>query len=183
MGLGLAIARHLVELHGGLVKAESLGEGMGATFTVTIPLMRSVQTSAEENRIRHNFPIVEGVRVLVVDDEPDNLELITFTLEQYGVEVRAVSSSREALSILAQWQPDLLLSDIGMPEMDGYTFIQKLRDLPTEQDRFLPAIALTAYAGETNHQQALSAGFQKHLTKPVDPVELIFAIGETLGKG
>jgi PAS domain S-box-containing protein len=176
LGLGLAIVRRLVEFHGGSVKADSPGVGQGATFTVTLPLKTAIPQMNREDMQSDDSLNLEGLRVLVVDDDADNLDLITFILEQYGVEVRAVASAKDALSIVIQWQPDLLLSDIGMPEVDGYTLIRQIRALPEEQGGQVRAIALTAYAGEMNQQQALSAGFQEHITKPVDPTELALAI-------
>jgi CheY-like chemotaxis protein len=128
-------------------------------------------------------PNLEGVRVLVVDDEKDTLELIVFILEQYGASVKAVNSAREAIAALATWQPEILLSDIGMPEMDGYMLIRQIRALPKEQGGEIKAIALTAYAGESDHQQILSSGFQKHVTKPVEPVELAAAISSIVRLG
>jgi hypothetical protein len=129
-----------------------------------------------------NVPNLQELRVLVVDDEVDTLKLLVFILEQYGAQVRAVSSGGEALEVMAQWQPDLLLSDIGMPEIDGYMLIQQIRALPPEQGGQIRAIALTAYAGETDQQQILKAGFQRHVTKPVDPVELATVIADLVGK-
>jgi PAS domain S-box-containing protein len=176
LGLGLAIARYLVELHGGTVDAQSPGEGQGATFTVTLPLQRVGTPKSEDNRLRDNAPELEGVRILLVDDEQDTRELLQIILEEYGAQVRAVASPREALAAVQQWQPDLLLSDIGMPEVDGYTLIRQIRAMPPEDGGLLPAIALTAYAGETDHQQALLAGFERHVTKPIEPSELATVI-------
>ncbi|WP_017715024.1 PAS domain S-box protein [Kamptonema formosum] len=186
LGLGLAIVRQLAELHGGSVSAESAGEGLGATFTVTLPLLEQnagtlvsgTLESSEPNSSRR----LDGVRVLVVDDEADTREFIAFTLEQYGARVRAVASAPAALEEIPLWKPDLLLSDIGMPEMDGYMLIRKIRALAPEGGGQIPAIALTAYAGETNRELIISAGFQKHLTKPVEPVHLAAAVAELTKK-
>lgn len=178
LGLGLAIVRHLVELHGGTVQASSPGEDLGATFTVTLPLMPVVPQMISAAQALDNSSNLEGIRILVVDDDVDTLEFLTFLLEEYGAQVRSVASALEALEVFAQWQPDLLLSDIGMPEVDGYMLIRQIRAMPSKQGGQLPAIALSAYAGETDHQQILKAGFQRHVTKPVDPDELATLIAQ-----
>jgi CheY-like chemotaxis protein len=176
LGLGLAIVRHLVELHGGTVQADSPGEGQGATFTVRLPLLLSQTESDRGNESPELSLDLQGIEILVVDDDVDTREFVAFLLEQYGAQVTAVGSAKEALVALTQSLPDVLLSDIGMPEMDGYMLMQQVRTLPTEQGGQIPAIALTAYAGEMNYQQALSAGFQRHMSKPVEPAELVDAI-------
>jgi CheY-like chemotaxis protein len=142
--------------------------------------MNVESSDSEDLGLPKDEPNLEGIRVLVVDDEKDTLELIVFILEQYGASVQAVTSATEALNILVNVKPDVLLSDIGMPEMDGYMFIQQIRSLCPEQGGEIPAIALTAYAGETDHQQILLAGFQKHVTKPVEPAFLANAIATLL---
>jgi hypothetical protein len=180
LGLGLSIVHHLVELHGGTVAAASPGEGQGATFTVTLPLMTTAPQTSQDIPLVNNSPNLEGVKLLVVDDEIDTRELIVFILEECGAQVRAVASAAEALEALAQMQPDLLLSDIGMPEMDGYMLIRQIRAKSAEEGGEIPAIALTAYAGETDNQQILKAGFQKHLTKPIEPDELAIAIASLM---
>ena len=178
LGLGLAIVRHLVELHGGTVQAESLGEGQGATFSVRLPLMIDQPKTQSDNRQWIDSPQLKGLRILVVDDEADMREFLSFLLKEYGVEVTVVASAKEALQVLHQVKPDLLLSDIGMPEVDGYMLIRQIRAMPPEQGGQIPAIALTAYAGETDYKQALAAGFQKHISKPVEPDELVDAIAK-----
>ncbi|HIK16841.1 MAG TPA: AAA family ATPase [Leptolyngbyaceae cyanobacterium M33_DOE_097] len=176
LGLGLAIVRHLVELHGGMVQADSAGEGLGAAFTVRLPLM----TSHSQKDVNPPLPSLDlnldGIHVLVVDDDHDTREFVTFVLEQAGATVAAAASAIEALERLNESKPQLLLSDIGMPEVDGYMLIRQIRALPPEQGGLTPAIALTAFAGEMNQQQALAAGFQMHLSKPVEPEHLISMI-------
>lgn len=181
LGLGLAIVRHLIELHGGTICAESPGEGRGATFTVKLPLMKVVPSKREEIVLPESPPNLDGIRVLVVDDEPDTLKLLAFLLEEHGASVTSVESASQALNILVQWQPDVLLSDIGMPEVDGYMLINKIRAMSSEQRGQIPAIALSAYAGEVNSQKILCAGFQRHLTKPVDPTLLVREITNLVG--
>ncbi|MBW4668277.1 MAG: response regulator [Cyanomargarita calcarea GSE-NOS-MK-12-04C] len=180
LGLGLAIARQLVELHGGKIFAESLGSGQGATFTVRIPMLKDPELkvlSAESDFFQSEL---SSLRVLVVDDNPDSLELLVMVLESYGAITTAVDSVASALEILPSFKPDALVSDIGMPNEDGYTLIRKIRALPPEQGGKIPAIALTAYAAERDRNEAISAGFQKHISKPVNPEELAKAIAELL---
>ncbi|MBW4442773.1 MAG: PAS domain-containing protein [Plectolyngbya sp. WJT66-NPBG17] len=173
LGLGLAIVRHLVELHGGAITATSDGAELGATFTVTLPLM-SMQPTAKGNTDRSDLLLdLSGMQVLVVDDEPDSRDFIAFVLEQAGAQVKTATSAAEAFEILTRLQFDMLLSDIGMPDMDGYMLMQQIRALSPEQNGKICAIALTAYAGDFNQQQALQAGFQRHLAKPIEPDVLI----------
>jgi PAS domain S-box-containing protein len=181
LGLGLAIVHHLVELHGGSVWAESPGEGLGATFTVRLPLMLVSTTTPQDNLQPAVMVHLGGLQILVVDDEPDMREVVSFILEQAGAVVRAAASGSEALNFIEQSLPDVLICDVGMPDMDGYMLMRQLRTRATEQGGQIPAIALTAYAGEVNQQQAIAAGFQRHLAKPVEPDELVGAI-KTLGK-
>ncbi|MEH2071710.1 MAG: response regulator [Nostoc sp.] len=182
LGLGLAIVRYLVEMHGGTVFAESLGEGRGATFIIKLPMIltNSLDSSKESDATASNTPTLDGLKILAVDDDPDSLELVSFVLQQCGATVIAVPSATEVLKILPQSKPDLLISDVGMPEMDGYMLLQQIRSMSPEQGGEILAIALTAYAGEGNEQQALEAGFQAHISKPIDPPHLIQTIANLL---
>ncbi|MEH2388192.1 MAG: AAA family ATPase [Nostoc sp.] len=181
LGLGLAIVRHLVELHGGTVQAESLGEGKGATFTVKLPCLEDESKGIKDEKdnsslVATQFLPLSNLEILVVDDDADMREFLPFMLEQYGATVTVVASAIAALTALSQSQPNLIISDIGMPEMDGYMLMRQVRSLQPEQGGTIPAIALTAYAGEIDHQQAIAVGFQLHISKPVDPEELVKAI-------
>ncbi|HEY9838159.1 MAG TPA: ATP-binding protein [Vampirovibrionales bacterium] len=176
LGLGLAIVHNLVELHGGSVQAQSAGEGQGATFTVTLPLRSLGAPVQEESVLPQSEPSLAGIALVVVDDDPDTLEFLEFVLQEYGANVRAVNSAQQAIAAIETSIPDLLLSDIGMPQMDGYMLIRELRQWEAQRGGRIPAIALTAYAGETNRQQILEAGFQQHLSKPIQPAELVQSI-------
>ncbi|NES94690.1 MAG: PAS domain-containing protein [Desertifilum sp. SIO1I2] len=174
LGLGLSIVRHLVEAHGGTIRADSLGEGHGATFTVQLPLLEPEpdDRNRPEKSLEQELDLT-GVRVLAVDDEPDARELLSVLLAQYGAEVLTVSSAAEVLANLEFFQPDILISDIGMPNMDGFALIQLIRALPSEKGGQIPAIALTAYARQEDYQQAISNGYQHHVTKPLNPEQLV----------
>src|SRR6185295_931798 len=180
LGLGLAIVRHLVEMHGGSVQAESAGEGEGALFTVALPAIASVAGDAGpidgvEEALEP--PSLDGLRVLVVDDDPDTRELVTTLLDTSGARVRTAASVAEALALLERWPADLLVSDIGMPEQDGYALIREVR-ARQRGNGLLPAVALTAYAREEERAKALEAGFQVHVAKPFDPPELLALIAD-----
>jgi PAS domain S-box-containing protein len=179
LGLGLAIVRHLVELHGGTVAAESPGEGQGATFTVSLPVLKQDKNIKDEDKSLPPKPDASpltGIRLLVVDDEVDTRELIAFILDQRGASVTTAASGLEALQLIAKTEFDVLVSDIGMPEMDGYMLMRQIRAMQSAGNSQMRAIALTAYAGEMNQRQALVAGFQHHMAKPVDPEQLVQAI-------
>lgn len=184
LGLGLAIVRHLAELHGGTVSAISEGRGKGATFTVTLPLSligEKHSKSAQEKSNNHKQPEIsnselDGIRVLIVDDDVDTCEMLTYALNLLGAEAQSSTSVSEAFVSMEDWKPDILLTDINMPEEDGYSFINKLRSLTSEKGANIPAIALTALARPEDTEQVLSAGFQLHLAKPVDIGELAEAI-------
>jgi signal transduction histidine kinase/integral membrane sensor domain MASE1/CheY-like chemotaxis protein len=178
LGLGLAIVRHLTELHGGTVSAQSDGEGLGSSFKIRIPLMttRSVVTAGSVmTAARPSNPVLHGLRVLLVEDEPDARELLLLTLQFSGATVEAVESAQMALTNLQSFRPDVLLSDVGLPFESGYELMRKVRALPSDVSA-VPAVALTAFASEKDRDLALAAGFQVHLAKPVEPQELVEVI-------
>lgn len=179
LGLGLAIVRQIVELHGGTVSVQSPGEGQGATFTVKLPLIEvteqpSQSTSRESNSLP-DLPL-SGIRAIVVDDEVDSRDFVAFALAQDGAEVKTASSGIAAIDLLASFNPDVLISDIGMPHLDGYELVQKIRKMPGGQE--IIAIALTAYASETDQKKAIASGFQQHLSKPINPDQLLATVIE-----
>jgi CheY-like chemotaxis protein/anti-sigma regulatory factor (Ser/Thr protein kinase) len=171
LGLGLAIVRQIAALHGGTVAVESLGEGAGATFTVQIPLAPRFAILPVIEPLSRATEDLSGIHILVVDDDADSREFVAFVLEQAAASVTAVASGMEALQAFSQAVPDIIMSDIGMPEMDGYMLLRQIRALP--EGKQIPAVALTAYAGETDQQQAIAAGFQRHIAKPIDPEVVI----------
>ncbi len=184
LGLGLSIVSSLVTMHGGDIRAESDGEGKGATFIVTLPLITGLLRPAEPVAMGHwqqngsfelQADVLSGLKVLTVDDQQDTRELIVLALGRYGAEVRASDSASMALKMIEDWRPDVVVSDIGLPEMDGYDFMRRLRELEGDGER-IPAIAVTGYAGALDESKALNAGFVLHLSKPIELNELAKAI-------
>jgi signal transduction histidine kinase/ActR/RegA family two-component response regulator len=190
LGLGLAIVRRLVVLHGGRVEAASAGQDQGAAFTVYLPLLArearpvAAGTPGESRRPREDaaLPRLDRVRALVVDDHEDSRRLVKTVLADCGAEVREADSADAALDILAGTYIDVLISDIGMPGADGYDLIGRVREREREHGGRIPAVALTAYAGEENRDRALAAGFTAHVTKPVSPAALVRIVAEVVGR-
>lgn len=189
LGLGLAIVRHLVELHGGSVQAQSPGEGQGTTIVVQLPLMVVVNTHESErvhptvgSEVAFDYaPTLSGLTILVVDDEADARELLVTVLQECGATVKTAASVTEAIAAIEQCQPDILVSDIGMPGEDGYSLIRRIRAMETHNGSKIPAVALTAYARVEDRTRALAAGFQMHIAKPVNPTELVAVIANLAG--
>jgi PAS domain S-box-containing protein len=190
LGLGLAIAKQLVDLHGGSIHAKSMGEGHGATFVVVLPLIMLAQHTDRSARVHPTaedlpeavpVPKLDGVRALVVDDEADARELIQRVLEKQGASVTLAGSAEEALRMLQSYQPDVLISDIGMPGMDGYQFMKRMRAGEPGQLR-TPALALTAFARADDRKHAILAGYQAHLAKPFDMAELAIVVAGLVGR-
>jgi PAS domain S-box-containing protein len=185
LGLGLTIARHLVELHNGSIYAHSEGEGKGATFTVNLPLFQGA--SSEEPRAttnKENFahePTLNGMQILLVEDNKDSRDFIKIVLEDFGALVTDVASAKEAINCLEKSSFDVLVSDIGMPEINGYELMRYVRCLEEQQGGKIPAIALTAYARQEDRMEALDAGFQMHISKPIESAELIISVAQLAG--
>jgi PAS domain S-box-containing protein len=180
LGLGLSIVRHIVELHGGTVAAKSEGTGRGTTMTIRlpIPVIRSVGESASADAA----PItLEGLRVMIVEDEPDTREVLREALQSYGASVLTAGSAGEALERIVQEKPDLILSDIGLPDVDGYELMSKVRSQFSEPLRNIPAVALTAFADAEHQQRSSIAGYQAHITKPVSVTELVSTLARVAG--
>ncbi len=186
LGLGLTIAKNLVDLHGGAVRAESGGEGKGATFTVRLPRAAEPTGARDSSRWRGAAepPPVAGLRVLVLDDDADSRDLLAALLEGYGLNVRTAASAQDALDAIAEGCPDVVVSDIAMPGEDGYTFLKRLRSMPDEASQRVPVVALTAFARGEDRLRALRAGFAMHVTKPVEARELLAVLAKvTLAPG
>lgn len=199
LGLGLAIVRHLVELHGGKIWAANHENGTGAVFTVMLPVSASLVealsgarkglavASTGENR-KTPVPLLKGARVLVVDDEPDAREVVALTLERAGAKVKTAASAAEAMIAFTEGPPDVLVADIEMPGEDGYSLIERVRSLTWEKGGHTPAVALTAYASVSDRERLFGAGFHRHVPKPVQPPDLVIAVAtlarsmESVGK-
>ena len=191
LGLGLAVVRHLVELHGGTIEAESDGLGLGSTFTVDLPLAQERRDPAraeerrrevERRRSRSGRVRLDGIHVLLVEDDDDSRKLLGTMLKRVGAKVTTTKSAAEALEVFSEELPDVLISDIGMPDEDGYDLIRKLRERPVDQGGTTPAIALTGYASRKDRERALAAGYHKHMAKPVEQAEMIAAIAGLVGR-
>ncbi|HVT27524.1 MAG TPA: PAS domain S-box protein [Lacipirellulaceae bacterium] len=189
LGLGLSIVKHLIELHGGAVRAKSPGEGQGATFIVSLPLapfrsgeIREHPTTSKPGPIDCETVDLAGIKVLVVDDEPDARSLIHRVLTHCQAEVITAANVNEAMSLLKKHRPNVLISDIGMPEIDGYQFLRQVRQLPPDEGGRTPAIALTAFARSEDRTRAMMAGFQVHVAKPIEPQELLATVGSLIGR-
>jgi PAS domain S-box-containing protein len=190
LGLGLAIVRHITELHGGTVTADSDGSGKGATFTVKLPLMVMHSKNGDEERVHpgvsrdvglHLRQTLQGIRVLVVDDDADTLLLLSTVLTESGAYVKTASSAEEAFAEVQVWRPNLIVSDIGMPGENGYEFMMRVKAWGRQTGSWIPAVALTAYSRVEDRMKTLAAGFQMHLPKPVEPAELVAVIESLVG--
>jgi CheY-like chemotaxis protein len=189
LGLGLSIVKHLVELHGGTVRAKSPGEGQGATFVVALPLapFRAEDSSTHPKTSRpgdfdYTGVDLEGVTIMIIDDEADTRTLLTRLFRECKAEVRAVANAVEAIAELKRNQPDLIISDIGMPGMDGYQFIHEVRELDASQGGTVPAIALTAFARSEDRTRAMMAGYNMHVAKPIEAQELLATVANLAGR-
>jgi CheY-like chemotaxis protein len=185
LGIGLSLARKLVELHGGTIDARSDGAGKGATFVIRLPIRTIAAPDTLEPRSRPISAIgsLSGLRLLIVDDEADARDLVREVLEGAGAKLMAAGSAAEAIAALPAWRPDLIVSDVGMPGRDGYSLLQEVRGLADASLRNIPAIALTAYSSADDADRARAAGFQVHLAKPIEPAQLVAAIASLRSSG
>jgi CheY-like chemotaxis protein/anti-sigma regulatory factor (Ser/Thr protein kinase) len=177
LGLGLSIVKHLTELHGGTVSAESGGEGQGATFTVRLPIQTRPFAVWTEPAQAADARRLDGIRVLVVDDMPDERELFATVLADCGAETKAVASAEEAIEAIEHWQPDVLVTDIAMPGADGYELLRRVRALGAQRGGDVPAVAVTAHARVEDRDRAVSAGFATFISKPIEPHRLVNVVG------
>jgi len=192
LGLGLSIVKHLVNLHQGNVEVQSEGKNKGACFTITLPLASTASANAPEDSAKtepgsNGLPAsyskaLSGLRILVVDDEVDSRDLVSAILTRCGCVVNCCESTAEALKAMRDWKPDLLVSDIGMPNEDGYALIGQVRNMKSKRARQTPAVALTAYVTNEDRERALAAGFQLHVSKPIEPANLVMLIAEVIGR-
>jgi CheY-like chemotaxis protein len=194
LGLGLAIVRHVVEMHGGTVFVSSPGKGQGSTFRINLPLiaapdarltaaLSSESDAAEASPSQKRSQPLANMRVLVVEDDPDTLDLLKLVLDDSGADIATAPSAREAVNVFEHWRPDVLVSDLALPDQDGYQLIRQVRSRSSQQGGNIPAVALTAYARSEDRSRALAAGFQMHLAKPIVPKELIAALAHLFGRG
>lgn len=185
LGIGLSLAQRLIAMHGGTISVDSEGEGKGALFTISLPIHRAgTQVTERPQNLGHSPPpaSLQDVRVLVVDDEVDARDLVREILENAGAVVLAVDSADRALDAFAAWKPDVIISDIAMPQQDGYALIRRIRALPGDSGKRVPAAALTAYASADDVAQARSAGFQSHVAKPIDAARLVSTVAALVGR-
>jgi CheY-like chemotaxis protein len=176
LGLGLTLSRQLTEMHGGRIAATSPGPGLGSTFTVALPLVEPQAPRRVERASTAADDALAGLRILAVDDDPDSLEVLTSILRLHHATVVGASSAVEALELLQRERPDVIISDIAMPERDGYWLMQQVQRVAAEGGPLVPCVALTAFANETARRRALAAGFAAHLSKPLNPDELVTVI-------